>query len=117
MGTMPSWTNSLRQLRMDTTFSSLIMERVISACVQTSAQVFTMDRTMVKTTPTSCWSLVSAHCSPNPTYAVFTKQHTSMPLAMKVLIGGGDLQQPTHVGRRPGCHCRQGGQDQVVHPG
>merc|ERR1712110_1102397 len=65
--TMPSWTNSLRQLRMDTTFSSLIMERVISACVQTSAQVYTMDRTVVKTTPTSCWSLVSAHCSPNPT--------------------------------------------------
>ena len=29
-------------------------------------------------------SLVSAHCSPNPTYAVFTKQHSSMPLAMKV---------------------------------
>ena len=64
-----------------------------------------MDRAVVETTPTSCWysisvlnivvfisniidmklrSLVSAHCSPNPTYAVFTKQHTNMPLAMKV---------------------------------
>ena len=31
-------------------------------------------------------SLVSAHCSPNPTYAVFTKQHSSMPLAMKVVF-------------------------------
>ena len=28
-------------------------------------------------------SLVSAHCSPNPTYAVFTKQHTRMPLAWR----------------------------------
>ena len=33
---------------------------------------------------TNLRSLVSAHCSPNPTYAVFTKQHTNMPLAMKV---------------------------------
>merc|ERR1712032_1340368 len=61
--TMPSWTNSLRQLRMDTTFSSLIMERVISACVQTSAQVYTMD-----------------------------KADSNMPLAMKVHIGGHTIE-------------------------
>ncbi len=52
--------------------------------MQTSASVQSLDNATFPYSPESCWSLMSAHCAPRPTFAVFTKKSTGLPLAAKV---------------------------------
>jgi len=85
---LPDWTPNLTQLRYDQSVSQLIESGVVSQCVQSSAGVFTLDSVSYPSTSSTCWSLLSGHCSTRPTYAVFTKPDTRLPLAMKVYIGG-----------------------------
>jgi hypothetical protein len=41
----------------------------------------------------NCWTLVSGHCGPTPTYAVFTKKVSgAQPLALKAYIGGHSIE-------------------------
>merc|ERR1712106_162968 len=77
-----------RQLKVDSGFAGLFAANLIAACVQTSGSVLTMDNSTFSYSPTACWTLVSGHCAPNPSYAVFTKKNKQMPLALRAYIGG-----------------------------
>ena len=54
--------------------------------MQTSRSVQSLDNATFPYQPESCWSLLSAHCSPRPTYAVFTKKIPGQPLLAKVKL-------------------------------
>jgi hypothetical protein len=46
-----------------------------------------------------CWTLVSGHCGPTPSYAVFTKKVSGgLPLAMKAYIGGHSVEINANAG-------------------
>jgi hypothetical protein len=53
--------------------------------MHTSRNVMSLDNATFSYQPQSCWSLMSAHCAPRPTYAVFTKKSAGLPLAAQVL--------------------------------
>ena len=58
-------------------------------------QVTTFDKVTFPYSPTSCWSLISGNCEPEPGYAVFTKRTNNL-LAMRAFIGGHRLEfQPS----------------------
>ena len=57
-------------------------------CTVTANYVQTSDNFTYTYEQSNCWTLTSAHCSPKPMYAVFTKKASAMPLAMKVYLGG-----------------------------
>ena len=58
-------------------------------CIADSAYVRTNDNITYPISFSDCWTLVSGHCGPTPSYAVFTKKVSgSKPLALKAYIGG-----------------------------
>lgn len=84
---MPGWSKRFRNLKYDSKMLKMAEYRLLHWCVQTTRNIQTMDDVKLPYTPQPCWSLVSSHCSPNPTYAVFTKQEGA-DMAMRVYIGG-----------------------------
>ena len=64
---------------------------VVDLCQQSIGQVTTFDNVTFPSSPTSCWSLVSGNCDPEPGFAVFTKSRNNL-LAMRAYIGGHRLE-------------------------
>jgi len=84
----PIFGGPLRNLRFDNIRSSLVSRHLIDYCLVTSAHITTLDNRTLPYTPENCWNLVSGHCSSSPTYAVFAKKSSNLPLALKVYVGG-----------------------------
>jgi len=83
------WTNRLRNLKFTNTMKRLFDIGLISGCTANSESIWTLDNSTYSYTPTSCWTLLSGHCSPTPTFAVFVKKSGSTkPLAMRAYFGG-----------------------------
>jgi hypothetical protein len=62
-------------------------------CIADSASVRTNDNVTYPISFSDCWTLVSGHCGPTPTYAVFTKKVSgAKPLALKAYIGGHSIE-------------------------
>lgn len=83
-----NWYNRMRNLKFTKTLKRLMNAKIINPCVVTSQDIRTMDNVTYSYTPNSCWTLASAHCSDTPTYAVFTKKSSGLPLAMRAYFGG-----------------------------
>jgi len=89
---LPGWTQRLRNLKFSKTIPRLIQADILNPCVLTTKSVKTIDNTTLPYSPTSCWSLVSAHCSPSPTYAVFAKANGRNKLDLEVWLGGHKIE-------------------------
>lgn len=87
---LPDMTGTMRQLKLQSSLVGVLS--TLPACMQTSGSVRTTDNATYPYKPSSCWTLVSGHCAPDPTYAVFTKKNANMPLAMRAYIGGHKLE-------------------------
>jgi len=83
------WGDRLRNLKFTRTIKRLIDNGILNPCIADSASVRTNDNVTYPITFSNCWTLVSGHCAPTPSYAVFTKKVSgSLPLALKAFIGG-----------------------------
>jgi hypothetical protein len=60
---------------------------ILGPCVATTESVRTNDNVTYSYPIGNCWTLTSAHCGPNPNYAVFTKKSGSK-MAAKAYFGG-----------------------------
>jgi len=78
----------LTNLRTDSLGTLLVSNNLAGVCLVTSASISTLDNATLSYNPENCWTLVSSHCSPKPTYAVFSKKDRNLPLAMKAYMGG-----------------------------
>lgn len=78
----------LRNLKFTKTYEMLRNNGIIKPCQLTSKYVQTMDNVTYPLETPSCWTLMSGHCGPTPSYAVFVKKDSGKPLAMKAYIGG-----------------------------
>lgn len=47
-----------------------------------------MDNVTYSAAASSCWTLASSACGPQPAYAVFTKKGSAKPLDARVYVGG-----------------------------
>merc|ERR1719412_1176795 len=88
---LPGWTDRLRNLKFSKTVPRLIQADILTPCIQTTQTVQTIDNTTLAYQPQSCYSLISAHCSEKPVYAVFTKASGS-GLDMKAYLGGHQIK-------------------------
>lgn len=83
------WSKRLRNLKFTSTLKRLMDAKIINPCVTTAETVRTNDNVTYSYNSGSCWNLNSAHCGPNPSYAVFTKNvGGSTPLIAKAYFGG-----------------------------
>jgi len=74
--------------------------RIPGPCIADSASVRTNDNVTYPISFSDCWTLVSGHCGPTPSYAVFTKKVSgSKPLALKAYIGGHSIEINAAAGR------------------
>jgi len=64
--------------------------KIVAPCVATTQTVQTMDNVTYPYQASSCWTLTSGHCGPNPAYAVFTKK-VGNKLAVKAFFGGHEV--------------------------
>ncbi|TRY76606.1 hypothetical protein TCAL_03493 [Tigriopus californicus] len=87
-----NWSKRLRNLKFTNTLKRLFYSRIINPCIATDSTIRTMDNVTYPYEASSCWTLASGHCGPTPTYAVFTKKGSGMPLAAKVFIGGHEVE-------------------------
>ena len=60
---------------------------ILDPCIQTTEHVQTTNNATLAYQPQSCYSLISAHCSEKPVYAVFSRASGS-GLDMKAYLGG-----------------------------
>jgi len=84
---LPGWTQRLRNLKFAKTVPRLMEANIINPCIQTTEHVQTTDNATLAYQPQSCYSLISAHCSEKPVYAVFSRASGS-GLDMKAYLGG-----------------------------
>jgi hypothetical protein len=83
------WGKRLRNLKFTKTIKNLMDIGILNPCIADTSVVRTNDNVTYPITFGSCWSLVSGHCGPTPTYAVFAKKvGGGLPLAVKAYIGG-----------------------------
>jgi len=84
------WTKRMRNLKFGGLVKRLFDNRIINPCIATTETVRTNDNVTYSYEPSSCWTLTSATCGPNPAYAVFSKKSASpsLPLAAIVYVGG-----------------------------
>lgn len=86
------WTNKLRNLRLSSTYKRLYKMGILNSCLSTVDSVKTLDNVTYPYTADNCWTLMSSHCSKNPTYAVFTKKSDGQkPLELKTYLGGHEV--------------------------
>merc|ERR1712241_1112259 len=85
------WTKRLRNLRFDGKVKRFMDMKIIAPCVATTQTVQTMDNVTYPYQASSCWTLTSGHCGPNPAYAVFTKK-VGNKLAIKAYFGGHNIE-------------------------
>jgi hypothetical protein len=87
------WTSRLRNLKFTRTIKRLMDYGIISPCIATMDSVRTNDNMTYSYDLGNCWSLMSGHCSPDPSYAVFMKKTSGrLPVAAKVYIGGHSIE-------------------------
>jgi hypothetical protein len=87
------WNKRLRNLKFTKTIKNLMDLGILSPCIADSASVRTNDNVTYPISFSDCWTLVSGHCGPTPSYAVFTKKVSgSKPLALKAYIGGHSIE-------------------------
>jgi len=89
------WTQRLRNMKMTRTIKRLIDNKIIYPCVATIGSVQTNDNVTYSYDAGSCWTLTSAACGPQPSYAVFTKKVGSR-LAVRAYFGGHLVEVSDH---------------------
>jgi len=83
------YTRSLRNLQFKSPAGRLFRMGILKPCQATADTIVTMDNVTLNYDIPSCYTLMSAHCAENPTYAVFIKKNSGgRPMAMKAYIGG-----------------------------
>jgi len=70
----PSLFSSLRNARESTFYTTLMKHNLLGSCVASTKNIRTFDNVTYPYDMHNCWTLVSAHCSPNPSYAVFMRK-------------------------------------------
>jgi len=85
---IPVFGGPLTNLRQDSFGLFLVTNNIVDWCLLTSADMRMLDNTTIPFQVGSCWTLISSHCGPVPTYAVFVKKAGAMPLQLKVYMGG-----------------------------
>lgn len=90
----------LRNARLQLSQMTAIKAGWVGVCDVAPKAVVTFDNVTLSYDLPSCYTLISADCSPSPRYAVFAKKSTqSLPLAVKIYIGGHTLElNPTASG-------------------
>ncbi|XP_057380358.1 uncharacterized protein LOC130702764 [Daphnia carinata] len=65
----------------------------VGVCDVAPQEVVTFDKVKTNYELTSCYTLISADCSPTPRYAIFAKKsNVSLPMAVKIYVGGHTLE-------------------------
>lgn len=102
-----NWSKRLRNLKFTGTAKRLLYSRIISKylitslstctclrctsspdpCIVTTGTIRTNDNVTMSYEPSSCWTLTSATCGPNPSYAVFSKK-SGNKLSSIIYLGG-----------------------------
>lgn len=83
----------LRNARLRMSHLFAIKAGWFSACDVSPKSVVTYDNVTMNYDLPSCYTLVSADCSPTPHYAVFAKKTLQiLPLAVKIYIGGHTIE-------------------------
>lgn len=80
---------ALRNARLPSSLMASVKAGWIGICDVAPKSIVTFDNVTLSYDLPSCYTLVSADCSPSPRYAVFAKKtSTSLPMAAKFYIGG-----------------------------
>merc|ERR1711973_333998 len=69
-----TFTPFMKSSHISTFGAVLKTNKVIASCQATTETVQTFDNVTYPYDMHNCWTLVSSHCAPNPTYAVFMKK-------------------------------------------
>lgn len=85
---------ALRNARLPMSQMFAIKAGFVGICDVAPKAVVTFDNVTMNADLPTCYTLISADCSPNPRYAVFAKKTTgpSLPLAVKIYAGGHTLE-------------------------
>ncbi|QQP50307.1 Putative LOC100868636, partial [Caligus rogercresseyi] len=90
-----AWYPFMRNLKFTSTLKKLMKYRIVNACTVTTGSVMTLDNMTYPYDPTSCWTLASGHCAPNPSFAIFTKKASGNMLDAKIYVGGHSVEFQT----------------------
>lgn len=90
----------LRNARFQSTQMMAIKAGWVGVCDVAPKAVVTFDNVTMNYDLPTCYTLISADCSPSPRYAVFAKKTSqSLPLAVKIYVGGHTVElNPTGSG-------------------
>jgi hypothetical protein len=85
---------ALRNARLPMSQMFAIKAGFVGICDVAPKAVVTFDNVTMNADLPTCYTLISADCSPTPRYAVFAKKTTgpSLPLAVKIYAGGHTLE-------------------------
>jgi len=98
------YTKRLRNLQFKSPAQELFRMGVIKACQTTYTTIYSFDNVTMKYNIPECYTLMSGHCSANPSYAVFIKKNPGTqvwrkPMAMRAYIGGHSIDIDTEKKR------------------
>jgi len=84
----------LKSSHISSFFLTLQSNKLVSSCLATTRSIYTFDNVTYPYDMHNCWTLVSSHCAPTPSYAVFMKKSSifakaSIPkMDVEVNVGG-----------------------------
>jgi len=88
----------MKSSHISSLYLALETHKLMSSCHATTRSVQTFDNVTYPYEMHNCWTLVSAHCSPTPSYAVFMKKSAKFAndfvpkMDVEVRIGGHEIQ-------------------------
>lgn len=94
MAAASSSVTELRNSHLPFLSSALVANNVIGTCAASTRSIRTFDNVTYPYEMHNCWTLVSSHCAPNPTYAVFMKKSPKFAndivpkMDVKIYVGG-----------------------------
>jgi len=88
---------SLRNSHVSSFMETLMKNKLIGSCVANTRNIRTYDNVTYPYNMHNCWTLVSAHCSPVPSYAVFMRKSSKFAtdlvpkMDVEIHLGGHEL--------------------------
>jgi len=88
----------MKSSHISSVYMALDTHKLMSSCYATTRSVHTFDNVTYPYEMHKCWTLVSAHCSPTPSYAVFMKKSAKFAndfvpkMDVDIFIGGHEIQ-------------------------
>jgi len=72
--------------------SMLHNHNILNYCTASNKHIRTYDNVTYSYEMHDCWTLVSAHCTKDPEYAVFVKKDDNKQMALMVFVGGNKIE-------------------------